>query len=145
MKRDLTTGQNESDDFCYYYLHENNELIHKTKHYDTLGFEESDFVKCWWKINLDSRLDAYNMLIRARMLGAKESRIQDLIKHWGITNDDAPNYVKAVGLEWKMDGSAFCVHAPDFLNLQQDNAGFGDTLFDAICEFYKAALSEKKE
>lgn len=144
MKRDMTTGNITGtiagDDFCYYYLHTNGELIHKTRHYDTSGFEESDFVVCWWKINLADRRDAYNFLISARRQGANESRVQELMKHWGITNEDAENYVKAVGLEWGVDGSAFYVHAPEFRNLQEDDAGFGDTLFDAICNFYEIKL-----
>ena len=119
----------------YYYLHTNGDLIHKSKHADTSDFEESDFVKQWWVIDLESRMDVYNMLIRASMLGVKKERVAKLIKHWNITDSDAENYVDGVGLVWKMDGNAFCVHSPNFTNLQENNAGFGDTLFEAICDF----------
>ena len=135
MKRDINTGKNHGENFCYYYLHTNGDLIHKSKHADISDFEESDFVKSWWVIDLDNRADVYNMLIRASMLGIRKERLDELTNKWKITDNDTENYVKRVGLIWKMDGNAFCVHSPNFTNLQEDNAGFGDTLFSAVCDF----------
>jgi len=142
-KQDTVTGKNRGDNYCYYYLHTNGDLIHKSKHYDVSGFKESSFVSKWWIIDLDKRLDVYNMLIHASRLGIKEQRLSHLIKHWGITNEDAVNYCNAVGLLNKMDGNAYCVHGQDFTKtIQESIAGFGETLFQAICDFYKNSLAE---
>lgn len=140
-KQDTITGQKHGANYCYYYLHTNGDLIHKNKHCDISDFEESPFVKKWWVINLDDRLDVYNMLIHASMLGIRKERLEGLVKHWGITDKDAINYCERVDLTCKMDGSAHCVHGDDFTNLQESNAGFGDTLFEAICEFMKAEVN----
>lgn len=140
-KQDTVTGQNCGDNYCYYYLHTNGDLIHKSKHYDVSDFEESSFVKKWWVIDLDDRVDVYNMLIHASILGIRKERLKELIKYWKITNEDVPNYCKRMGLMYKMDGDAYCVRGNDFINLQESNAGFGGTLFEAICEFMKVEIN----
>lgn len=142
-KQDVVTGKNCSDDYCYYYLHENGDLIHKSKHFDPYDFEESPFCRKWWKIDLTNRADAYNFLIAATILKANPKRIADLKTHWGIVDDDCIIYLSRVGLQWEMDGDKVCVHAPDFTNLQESPAGFGDTMFEATVEFYKSAISWK--
>ena len=139
-KQDIVTGQNHGENYCYYYLHTNGDLIHKNKHCDIQDFEESSFVKKWWIIDLDGRIDIYNMLIHASMLGINKKRLEGLIEHWEITNEDAANYCKKMGLTYKMDGNSHCVHGAGFTNLQECNAGFGDTLFEAICEFMKVEV-----
>lgn len=141
MKQDTSTGINRGGNYCYYYLHTNGELIHKGKHFDPSDLEESPFVVKWWIIDLDNRIDAYNMLIAASLFGAKKSRIMDLAEHWSITNDDVPNYLKRVGLEWEMDGAAFCVKPKDFVDVQVSNVGFGDSLFEATIQFYTVAVN----
>ena len=105
-----------------YYLHTNGDLIHKSKLSDTYDFEESPFVKTWWKIGLDSRPDVYNMLIRAKMLGVQPERFHQLIEHFKITDEDAQNYIEKFGLAAKMDGDQWCVHTPDFQNLADERA-----------------------
>ncbi len=140
-KQDTVTGQNHGENYCYYYLHTNGDLIHKRKHCDISDFEESSFVKKWWIINLDIRIDVYNMLIHASMLGINKQRLKELIKHWKITDEDAISYCEKTGLTYGMDGDAHCVHGDNFTNLQECNAGFGDTLFEAICEFMKVEVS----
>ena len=140
-KQDTVTGQNHGANYCYYYLHANGDLIHKSKHCDISDFEESPFVKKWWIVDLEDRVDVYNMLIHASMLGIRKERLEGLIEHWGITNEDAPNYLKRMGLMYRMDGDSYCVHGNNFINLQESNAGFGDTLFEAICEFMKEEVN----
>lgn len=140
-KQDTITGQNHGENYCYYYLHTNGDLIHKSKHCDFSDFEESTFVKKWWIIDLDGRMDVYNMLIHASILGIKKVRLEELVKHWGITDKDAANYCKKMGLTYGMDGNAHYVHGDNFTNLQESNAGFGDTLFKAICEFMKRSVN----
>lgn len=41
-----------------------------------------------------------------------------------------------------MDGNKWCAHRPDFINLQESLAGFGDTEIDAIHELLKAYQQE---
>ncbi len=137
MKQDTITGRNHGENYCYYYLHTNGDLIHKSKHCDVSDFEESSFVKKWWLIDLDDRVDIYNMLIHASMLGIKKERLKELVNRWNITDDDATHYCKSTKLTFKMDGSAYCVHGDNFTNLEECTIGFGNTLFEAICEFMK--------
>lgn len=145
MKQDTSTGKGHGDNYCYYYLHSNGELIHKSKHFDPVDFEDSTFVVKWWIIDLDNRIDAYNMLIAASIFGAKKTRIIDLAEHWGITNEDVPNYLIRVGLIWEMDGAAFCVKPKDFENVQISQIGFGDSLMEATIQFYTVSVNTKPE
>ena len=102
MKRDLTTGQNHSDSYCYFYLHTSGALILKPKYCNTLDFEESDFVVKYWLIDLNDRLDLYNFLIAARRLEAGEERVKELAEKWGITNEDCKVYCAKSGLNWEI-------------------------------------------
>jgi len=143
MKQDTATGINRGDNYCYYYLHENGDLIHKTRHADTLDFEESPFVKKWWILDLENRMDAYNMLIAAVIFGANPERIKELASKWKITNEDAVNYLQRVGLNHDVDGSCFFVKPPDFIDMMQSIYGVGDSLFEAICDFYTKAINHE--
>lgn len=125
----------------YYYLHTNGDLIHKNASVvnsdGASSYFDSDFVKNWWCLDDESRLDAWNLCIFALEAGANRKRIDELIEKWGINNEDGENYCSHVGLTLKMDGNAYCVHKKDgFTNTQECPAGFGDTAFDAICNFY---------
>ena len=66
MKQDTVTGQSHGENYCYYYLHTNGDLIHKSKHSDPLDFEESDLVKKWWAIDLENRLAFIIDLVRSQ-------------------------------------------------------------------------------
>lgn len=145
MKQDTSTGKNHSDNYCYYYLHVNHDLIHKSKHFNTSGFEESSFVVTWWLVDLNNRLDSYNMLIAAYILGAEEKRIFELAKKWGITNSDVPNYLERMGLKWEMDGSDYCVKIEDFEDLNVSQVGFGESLFEAVLQFFKVFVNKKPD
>lgn len=140
-KREETTGNSDSENYCYYYLHTNGDLIHKPKIVQPVAdFEESPFVRVYWKVDMDDRMDAYLMLIRARMLGARETRIQELLAKWNVTDDDALTFIERIGLVCKMDGDQWCVHGPDFRTLAEDIAGFGRTIFEAAFEFFKQSV-----
>lgn len=147
-KQDTNTGNNiqASDNWCYYYLHENGDLIHKSYYANPSDFEDSDFVKKWWKVNMSKRIDVYNFLIAASMFGANKCRVDELIWKWHITDHDCEHYIDRVGLTWLMDGNAWCVHAPDFIDLQNSTAGFSsESLFYAIVDFYKNLLDKSVE
>jgi hypothetical protein len=135
MKRDYNTGSNCGSNYCYYYLHVNGELLEKDRSYNPDSFEESDFVRCWWKISLDSRLDAYKMLIRAHTLGASETCIQNLVDKWRINDEECAFYILKDGLKFDKKGMLWSVYAND-----QQFGGLGDTLFKAVCAFYDLAV-----
>lgn len=79
----------------YYYLHTNGDLIGKSP----LGVEldpcyfDSPFVKKVWEIDLESRLDAWNFVLESLSLGAKESRVKELVDKWGMTIEDCLEYM----------------------------------------------------
>jgi hypothetical protein len=77
----------------YYYLHENGSLIGKNPAaVDALGawnYFDSSFVKKWWFLDLENRLDAWNFVLDAAELGASESDLKKLYKDWGLTQADS--------------------------------------------------------
>lgn len=138
-KRDTNTGRNITPGFlpkdsCYYYLHTNGEIIHKNRHYDWRGFEESDFVKQWWILDLTNRADCYNMLFRAMMLGADAGRVIFLKQHWHIDDEDTKEYCKRVLLPWKYDGEKNMYVVHDTVS--------NYSLFNAVAEFYRKAVED---
>lgn len=78
----------------YYYLHINGDLIAK-KYYEGIiqDFEESDFVKCWWSLDLTNRKDAWIFLIEALARGANIKRIKDLATTWGCDKEDLKEFI----------------------------------------------------
>lgn len=135
MKRDFNTGANTGTNFCYFYLHINGQLISKPKHYDTELFEESEFVKCWWKIDPDNRLDIYKMLIRAHTLGADEKCLDNLIAGWQINDEECRAFIEREGLTYERQGLMWRVSAHD-----NRFGGISNTLFKALCLFYDLAV-----
>ncbi|MHA1303738.1 MAG: hypothetical protein ACTSPI_08555, partial [Candidatus Heimdallarchaeaceae archaeon] len=59
-----------------------------------IEYFDSDFVKKYWCIDLNDRLDAWNMLLEALCLGARIKRVKDLSKQWGMTFEDSMEYLK---------------------------------------------------
>jgi len=148
-KQDTTTGIDHGENYCYYYLHENGDLIHKRKHLQLkinqiMDFEESPFVKRFWILDLDRRLDLYHFLIAASMLGARKERIAELVLHWNITDDDAAEYCSRTGLCYENTGTQFAVHAPDSIDLHRYLHGYGISLFEAVCDFYSNRVTNKQ-
>lgn len=88
--------------YSYVYLHENGSLIFKRDIVvDSIGPEEyfdSPFVLEYWKIDLNNRGDAYGLLIKAKMRGAKNSEIKGLMQKWEITDDDSIEFAKRSGI-----------------------------------------------
>ena len=39
-KQDTVTGQKHGENYCYYYLHTNGDLIHKSRHFDISDLEK---------------------------------------------------------------------------------------------------------
>jgi hypothetical protein len=129
-KQDKTTGNTPSENYHYIYLHENGELIGKSKHANPMDFEESDFVKKWWKMDLEWRGDAYNFLIGAKLKGGNPDTIAKWINDWKITNEDTVNYLNWVNLNWRLENEIYYVW-----EIEQDEKGESNTLFDALYDY----------
>ena len=132
----------------YYYLHTNGGLIHKSAlAVDSMGageYFDSDFVVTWWLVDDQKRSDAWNLCIFALKAGAKRGRVDQLIEKWKLTNEDAKEYCERVGISLGMDGNAYCAHKKEgYTNMMEHPTGFGDTAFDAICDFYNQVTKER--
>lgn len=47
-------------------------------------------------------------------------------------------------IQYKRDGNQWCCHDSEFINLQESNAGFGDTKQEALADFRCKSLSINK-
>ena len=121
----------------WYYLHQNGDLIYKPSPDAIVDIRDSDFAVCSWPIDISSRKSAWELLVEASALGAKESRISELADKWSCTNDDADMFAKVIGVELKLDGNAWCAHRKDFIDLQPSPAGFGDDKLSAMSALAK--------
>lgn len=122
----------------YYYLHsESKDLIYKPASVvdSDPQYFDSPFIQKVWKFDSEDQFDAWQICVEASVLGARKERIAELVKKWGLTNADAPHFCERAGLICKQDGDQMCVHDATFVNLQEDQAGFGDTIFDALVDF----------
>lgn len=120
----------------WYYLHTNGELIYKPDS-DTIAgdLRESDFVRAMWIIDLSNRVSLWNILVEALALKANKSRIEELAKKWKCDNKDAEIYAQHIGLApLKMDGDQWCATLPSFINLQESEAGYGDSALEALAD-----------
>lgn len=120
----------------YYYLHTNGDLIHKSVAVveSDPSYFDSPFVKKVWTIETEDRGSLWILLIEALSLGANNDRIKELQTKWGITNEDAQEFVSRANLVLKMDGDAWCAHFSDFENLQESQAGFGGDCLEALAD-----------
>lgn len=138
-KQDLNTGNTESLNWAWYALLVTGEIISMSPMIAPNipeVFESDPLFKQYWKIDLDNREDLHKFLIAASIQGAKAGQVLDLILQWKITDDDAILYCKEHNIEWNIDGDQFVVHAQSFINLHDSIAGFGSSLFEAICDFF---------
>ena len=124
----------------YYYLHsESKDLIYKSATVvdSDASYFDSPFVQKVWRFDSEDRFDAWRLCVEASVLGARKSRVDELVRKWGLTDADAPHFCERAGLICKQDGDQMCVHDATFVNLQEDQAGFGDTIFEALVDFAK--------
>jgi hypothetical protein len=78
----------------YYYLHTNGDLISKPAVVaDDSGYFDSPFVKKVWCIDTADRADAWTLVCEALALGADTTRCQQLAAKWGLTKDDASQFL----------------------------------------------------
>ena len=79
----------------WYYLHTNGSLIHKSFYgmEQRADFQESDFVKKYWLIDISNRESAWNLLLEALDAGAAEDRIRGLGILWGCDETDLVEYM----------------------------------------------------
>ena len=121
-----------------YYLHTNGYLIHKNIVGKNVNdYIDSPFVRCYWLLDTESRLSAWNLLVEALSLGANKDRINELCSRWGCDNTDAEIYADTIGVVVGMDGSSHYARTPQFTNLQEDCCGFGDTYLEAMADLCK--------
>lgn len=123
----------------YYYLHTNGDLIYKpaTVMDSDPSYFDSSFVKKVWPITLDERETAYTLLLDAEAMGARIERIHELKTKWNITEKDTQTFADRMGFLLSMDGKQWFARLPDFVNVQESPAGFGDTRWDALVELCK--------
>lgn len=121
----------------WYYLHTNGQLIYKGQHADVADMRESSFVKMLWSFTASDRRGAWSMLVEALAAGADKECVDKLAAKWGCTDEDADMYCSVIGVDVEMDGNAWCAHRQDFINLQESNAGFGETILEALSELCK--------
>lgn len=135
-KQDLSTGNTEGKNFACYVLGDDREISNFPFDVDITALEPLPWIKRFWIVDIDNREDLQRFLIAASIEGAQSSQVLGLILKWKITDDDAILYCKEHNLEWNIDGDQFVVHAQSFINLHDSNAGFGSSLFEAVCDFF---------
>ncbi len=128
---------------AYYYLHTNGDLIHKPASVVDVdpNYFDSDFVRKVWKVGLKDRASAYLMLLEAAAMGARKDRVDHLIDHWGMTDEDCLTFTERLGLRLFRDGDKWCATYEDFTNPQESDAGFGERAIDALIDLPKPGLS----
>lgn len=128
----------------WYYLHENGELIHKRFRPEQ---EPGGFVRKVWPVDPSDRGNAWLICIEALAMGADKARIMALAENWGLTDDDAQEFVKRAkagdhpAFVLFRDGDRWCAGFHDFVNPQESQCGFGVTALDALAELAKPGLA----
>jgi len=120
----------------WYYLHENGELIYKPETDGSTASDilESDFARSMWPIDPQDRASAWDILVEAKALNANHKRIADLAEKWGCNDADALKYAEHLNITLQKDGNQWCATPSWFHNLQEDEAGFGDTCLEAMAD-----------
>ena len=121
----------------YFYLHVNGDLIYKNNPDAITDIRDSDFCRSVWVYN-GERATAWQILVEALSLGAKQKRIEELAKKWGCDNKDAKHYAQYLGLQLDVDGTAKTARRPnDFFTYPESPCGFGDTYLEAMADLCK--------
>lgn len=130
-ERGVKGGKEMAGPTGYYYLHtETKDLIYKRA--DFPPDESSPFVEKVWPIYPSDRGSAWVIVTEALALGADKSRINELAEKWGLTDSDAEVFAGRAKLKLFRDGDQWCATFYDFTNLQESQAGFGDTALEAL-------------
>jgi hypothetical protein len=140
------------EDGGYYYLHENGELIWKKFR---PAQEPGGFVRKVWPVNTAERGCAWLICIEALAMGARRERVMELAAKWGLTDDDAQEFVKHATIGHATagyhpafilfrDGDRWCAGFHDFVNVQESQCGFGLTVLEAFAELAKPGLTGVK-
>jgi len=120
-----------------YYLHTNGDLILKPM--DNIpDIRDSDLARGLWIMDTEDREICWGMLVEALSSGANQSRVKELAEKWHCDDEDAKVYCARIGVVVGRDGNAWCVHRQEFRNLQEDPAGFGDTILEALADLCRA-------
>ncbi len=122
----------------WYYLHTNGELIYKREFGETAAdIRESPFAHGLWSFDTSNRSVAWKICIEGLAAGAKKERVMELAKKWECDDTDAKVYAARVGVTLGEDGNQKTAHAEEFVDLQKDPCGFGDTYLEAMADLCK--------
>ena len=116
----------------WYYLHTNGELIGKIDLGQ--GPPEGDFVRKSWPLVVAERESAWIICVEALAMGARRDRVMELATLWKLDDEDAQVFTEKVKLLLSRDGDQWCATYADFINLQESEAGFGDTCLLALAD-----------
>lgn len=122
------------NDCCY--LHVNGDLIFKPSD-NACDIRDSDLCRGLWFLDPSNRESAWTLLVESLAAGANRDRVFGLAQKWECDDADADTYAHRVGCIIKMDGNKWCAHRSDFENLQDSEAGFGDTALEAMANLAK--------
>lgn len=122
----------------WYYLHVNGDLIYKRDLPGTAAdIRDSDLAKTLWPFDHSDRSGAWRIVVEGLSLGANKKRVEELAKLWGCDDIDAVNYSDYLKITLDVDGDSKCAKQPNFINLQESVAGFGDTYLEAMADLCK--------
>lgn len=133
----------------YYYLHTNGDVIYKKRLDDAqmADFHESPFVVHVWQFDPEERAVAYVIVAEASALGAKPERIEELIAHWNITDEDAQVFAERTHMVLKHDDDHWdCFFEGAPLDGEDPQVGQGKRAIDAIIALCKAGpMGQRKD
>ena len=117
----------------FYYLLESGSIIWTKELTEPVGG-----IKRLW------RGFAWQVVTEAMALGANQDDVDRLINKWAVGSDDeAQRYAEKNHLKLFKDGNQWCATFEDFENLQESDAGFGQTAFKALIALAKVAFEKK--
>lgn len=122
----------------WFYLHKNSELIYKSDPDAIADIRDSDFARCSWPMDISDRKSAWELLVEALALGARESRVHELAGKWGCNDADADKFAEVVGITIERDGNSWCAHKNDFIDLQSSPAGYGESKLESMADLAKS-------
>lgn len=124
----------------YYYLHTGGDLIFKPTSVVNADPEyfDSPFVRKVWPIDKKDRATAYITVIEAAVMGAHQNRLNHLIDHWGLTDDDAKEFCQRARFDFEWDENI--VAGPGWRVTHQDDdpkdqIGEGSSLILALISY----------